>query len=146
MIAADDLRRLKNEEHYDDIVTPWTHEDEAGSIAFNTVWNTKACNLGFVSGLGEGFFKLVGERIQIETDSKTKAQKAGAMSAARSRAKSAQPLKVGGNMKRAAKQEVDTPSSDAKKKKPLVSAVKEDPILMVKTSISNESEHINSSS
>ena len=115
-------------------------------IAFNSVWNTKACNLGFVSGLGEGFFKLVGERIQIETDSKTKAQKAGAMSAARSRAKSAQPLKVGGNMKRAAKQEVDTPSSDAKKKKPLVSAVKEDHILMAKTSISNESEHINSSS
>ena len=85
-------------------------------IVFNSVWNTKACNLGFVSGTGEAFFKLFDARIQIEADSKSKAQKAGATSAARLRANSAQPLKGGGNMNRAAKQEVDTSSSDAKKK------------------------------
>jgi len=120
--------------------------DEAGDIAYNAVWATKACNLGFVSGKGAEFYKLVDERLRIETDSKNKAQKNGSIAAARQRAKSAQPLKVGGNMKREAKQEVDTPSPAAKKTKPVVPAVVADPILMLKTSISNESEHINSSS
>ena len=146
MNATDEVRRLKHESHFETIVTPWKTLDEAKDIAYNSVWNAKCSNLGFTSGLGEEFYKLTEERIQIETDVKSKAQKAGEISQARQRAKSAQPLRVGGNMKREAKPEVDTSSSDAKKKKSKKSAVIEDPILMVKTSISNESEHINSSS
>ena len=77
-------------------------EDEPGDIAFNTVWNTKCCNLGFVLGKGEDFFKLVKERVQIQIDIKSKAANANAIEAARERAKRAQPLNVGGNHKRAA--------------------------------------------
>ena len=146
MEATDDVRRLKHESHFETVVTPWTDLDDAKAVAYNTVWNTKSCNLGFVSGKGEVFLKLVEERIQIETDAKSKAQKAGLMAAARLKAKSEQPLKVGGNMKREAKLEVGTPSPAAKKPKPVVPVVVADPILMAKTSISNESEHINSSS
>ena len=77
------------------LVTPWTHEDEAKDIAFNTVWNTKCCNLGFVAGRGEEFFKLADERIQIQTALKSMVQKAGDIKAARLLARSSQPLKVG---------------------------------------------------
>ena len=120
MIATDEVRLLKKEGYYDDLITPWTNEDEPGDIAFNTVWNTKCCNLGFVLGKGEDFFKLVKERVQIQTDIKSKATKANnAIGAARERAKRAQPLKVGGNQKRAAKVEkleMDTPVVKPKKK------------------------------
>ena len=119
MIATDEVRLLKKEGYYDDLITPWTNEDEPGDIAFNTVWNTKCCNLGFVLGKGEDFFKLVKERVQIQTDIKSKATKANAIGAARERAKRAQPLKVGGNLKRAAKMEkleMDTPVVKQKKK------------------------------
>ncbi len=146
MKATDDVRRLKHDSHFETTVTPWTTADEARAIAYNSVWNTKACNLGFSSGLGAEFYKLVEQRIQIETDAKSKAQKAGLVAAARLKAKSEQPLKVGGNMKREAKLEIGVPSPAAKKTKPVVPAVVADPILMLKTSISNESEHINSSS
>ena len=61
MIAtADEIRQLKKESHFETLVNPWTHEDEAGDIAFNTVWNTKSCNLGFVSGKGEEIFQVGG--------------------------------------------------------------------------------------
>ena len=85
MIATDEVRLLKKEVYYDDLITPWTKEDEPGDIVFNTVWNTKCCNFGFVLGKGEDFFK---------TDIKSKATKVNAIGAARERAKRAQPLKV----------------------------------------------------
>ena len=87
MNATDDARRLKHESHFETLVTPWTDADEAGDIAYNAVWATKACNLGFVSGKGAEFYKLVDERVRIETDSKNKAQKNGSIAAARQRAK-----------------------------------------------------------
>ena len=105
MIATDEVRLLKKEGYYDDLITPLTNEDEADDIAYNTVWKTKCCNLGFVSGKGEDFFKLVKERVQIQIDIKSKAANANAIEAARERAKRAQPLNVGGNHKRAAKLE-----------------------------------------
>ena len=105
MIATDEVRLLKKEGYYDDLITPLTNEDEADDIAYNTVWKTKCCNLGFVSGKGEDFFKLVKERVQIQIDIKSKAANANAIEAARERAKRAQPLNVGGNHNRAAKLE-----------------------------------------
>ena len=59
MIATDEVRQLKKESRFETLVTPWTHEDEAEDIAFNSVWSTKSCNLGFVSGKGEIFLKMV---------------------------------------------------------------------------------------
>ena len=57
MIATNEVRRLKRESQFEILVTPWTHEDEAEEIAYNSVWNTKSYNLGFVAGRGEEFFK-----------------------------------------------------------------------------------------
>ena len=142
MIATDEVRLLKKEGYYDDLITPWTNEDEPGDIAFNTVWNTKCCNLGFVLGKGEDFFKLVKERVQIQTDTKSKATKANAIGAARERAKRAQPLKVGGNLKRAAKVEKvekGTPVIKQKKSKLEPASKAKDTILAVDASFASES-------
>ncbi len=117
-------------------------EDEPGDIAFNTVWNTKCCNLGFVLGKGEDFLKLVKEWVQIQTDIKGKATKANAIGAARERAKRAQPLKVGGNHKRAAKVEkleMDTPVIKPKKSKLEPAPKAKDTILAVDASSASES-------
>ena len=142
MIATDEVRRLKRESLFDILVTPWTHEDEAENIAYNTIWNTKSCNLGFVAGRGEEFFKLVAEKIQIQTDVKIKAQKTGEIAAARLLAKSAQPYKLGGNLKRAAKVEKlekGTPVIKPKKSKLEPASKAKDTILAVNASSASES-------
>jgi hypothetical protein len=90
MIATDEVRRLQREAQFETLITPWTNEDEAEDIAHTTVWNMKSCNLGFVAGKGEVFYKLVKERIQIHNNVKTKAQKTGDVAAARLLAKSTQ--------------------------------------------------------
>ena len=133
MIATDEVRLLKKEGYYDDLITPWTNEDEPGDIVFNTVWNTKCCNFGFVLGKGEDFFK---------TDIKSKATKVNAIGAARERAKRAQPLKVGGNLKRAAKVEKvekGTPVIKQKKSKLEPASKAKDTILAVDASSASES-------
>jgi hypothetical protein len=142
MIATDEVRLLKKEGYYDDLITPWTNEDEPGDIVFNTVWNTKCCNFGFVLGKGEDFFRLVKERVHIQTDIKSKATKANAIGAARERAKRAQPLKVGGNLKRAAKVEKvekGTPVIKQKKSKLEPASKAKDTILAVDASSASES-------
>ena len=142
MIATDEVRRLKMESRFETLVTPWTHEDEANDIAYQTVWNSKCCNLGFVAGEGADFFKLAEERIQIQTALKSKAQKTGEITAARQRAKSEQPLKVGDSGKRAAKiEKVEkvTPVSKPKKSKLEPVSKATDTILEVNASSASES-------
>jgi hypothetical protein len=142
MITTDEVRRLKMESRLETLVTPWTNEDEAEDIAFNTVWNSKCCNLGFVAGRGAEFFKLAEERIQIQTALKSKAQKTGEITAARQRAKSEQPLKVGDSGKRAAKiekVEKDTPVRKPKKSKLEPVSKATDTILEVNASSASES-------
>ena len=82
------------------------------------------------------------ERINIQTNLKSKAQKAGAITAARLRAKSVQPLKLGLGLKRAAKLEkleID-PLVIQPKKTTLEPASKaENTILDVDTSSASES-------
>ncbi len=137
MIATDEVRRLKMESRFETLVTPWTNEDEAEDIAFNTVWNSKCCNLGFVAGRGAEFFKLAEERILIQSSLKSKAQKTGEITAARQVAKSEQPLKVGDSGKRAV--EKVTPVSKPKKSKLEPVSKATDTILEVNASFASES-------
>jgi hypothetical protein len=142
MKTTEEIRQLKKERHYETLVTPWTNEDEADDIAFNSVWNSKSCNLGFVSGRGAEFFKSVKERIVIQKGNKSKAAKANAIGAAREVAKSEQPLKVGGNLKRAAKLEKlenDTLVIQPKKSKKEPASKAKDTILEVNVSSASES-------
>ncbi len=142
MIATDEVRRLKMESRFETLVTPWTNEDEAEDLAFNTVWNSKCCYLGFVAGRGAEFFKLAEERILIQSSLKSKAQKTGEITAARQLAKSEQPLKVGDSGKRAAKiekVEKDTPVSKPKKSKLEPAPKAKDTILAVDASSASES-------
>ncbi len=142
MIATDEVRRLKTEAQFETLITPWTLEDTADNIAYTTVWNTKSCNLGFVAGKGAAFFKLVKERIQIHTNVKTKAQKTGDVAAARLIAKSTQPYKLGGDLKReskVAKLEMDTSVIKQKKSKLEPALQAKDTILAVHASSASES-------
>ena len=142
MIATDEVRRLQREAQFETLITPWTNEDEADDIAHTTVWNTKSCNLGFVAGKGEDFYKLVKERIQIHTNVKTKAQKTGDVAAARLLAKSTQPYKLGGDLKReskVAKLEIDTPVIKQKKSKLEPASKAKDTMLAVDESSASES-------
>ena len=100
-------------------------------------------SVGFVAGEGAQFFKLAKERIQIQRSLKSKAQKAGEITAARQLAKSEQPLRVGDSGKRAAKiekaVEKGTPVSKQKKSKVEPVSKATDTILEVNASSASES-------
>lgn len=96
-----------------DVTVPWTSEDDANQIANDTVWNSVYCNIPFVQGRGEDFFKLVKEKQVVAREKLEIARKKNKVTEMRALESANQPVKLKGALKRARKPKAETPATTA---------------------------------